>query len=405
MLRRVQAALLMVLLLGGSVAMYGKEFNVAVASLTPKEGLSWVFLHWLGAKMAQKEGLVDNVVDILLTEATAVADLSLLASSGEYQLIVVVGWQFVPAVMQVAAEFPKQYFMMTDITLPQPMPNVLNVLYRQEQPSAVVGALAASLAVAYDMPCVGLVLGREGAVLHEFEMGYKFGVNWALEKLAETMPEVLQGKRIAAKPRYERVLWTYTGSFNDPALGRSATEAQVLQGAGVIYNVAGATGLGIFSFLDDYKRNNNIPPELPPFAIGVDLCQEWMSPNVILSALKRADRAVKQAIEWIHEGVFEDIVRKNPVVWFSFENGGMGITTRETLQEFLDYAVAVGALERGRVNDVLNNWEKIRACQPDWVWKIVDSMYEAILKGEVEVPRPFGDPLRWKIEELRRYYG
>ncbi|MEM1540521.1 MAG: BMP family ABC transporter substrate-binding protein [Candidatus Bathyarchaeia archaeon] len=405
MLRTIKVVLCVFLLASTAVVLCGKEFNVAVASLTAKEGLSWTFLHWLGAKIAQREGLVDNVVDILMTEATAIADLSLLASSGDYQLIVVVGWQFVPAVMQVAAQFPKQYFMMTDITLPQHLPNVLNVLYRQEQPSAVVGALAAALAVAYDMPYVGLVLGREGAVLHEFEMGYKFGVDWALNKLAETMPEVVQGKKIVAKPRQERVLWTYTGSFSDPALGRSATEAQVMQGAGVIYNVAGATGLGIFSFIDDYKRINNIPSHLPPFAIGVDLCQEWLSPNVITSALKRADVAVKQAIKWIQEGVFENIVRENPVMWFSFENGGMGVTTHETLKEFLDYAVAVKVLDEARINEVINNWEKIRAAQPEWVWEIMESMYEAILKGEVELPRPFGDPLRWKIEDLRKYYG
>jgi basic membrane protein A len=402
----MKRVLLSVVLMGllGSVVL-GETFNVAVVSLTPKEGLSWSFLHWLGAKIAEKEGLVDKVIDILTSEATAVADLTSLALSKEYKLIVVIGWQFVPAVMQVAREFPEQYFVMTDITLPEPMPNVFNVLYQQEQPSAVVGALAAALAVAYDMPCVGLVLGREGAVLHEFEMGYKFGVDWALQEIAKRYPEVAAGKKIYAKDRTQRVLWTYTGSFNDPALGRSATEAQVLQGAGVVYNVAGATGLGIFSFIDDYKTKNNIPTTQPPFAIGVDLPQEWMSPNVIISALKRADLAVRQAILLVRNGEFESFVKEHPVIWFNFANGGMGVTDRAALETFIDYAVAVGVFDPAKKEAVLENWEKIKAAQPGWVWEIMNAMYQAIKNGEVEVPRPFGEPQKWRIEELRKYYG
>jgi len=402
----MKGVLWVVVLIGllGSVAL-GATFNVAVISIAPKEGLSWTFLHWLGAKIAEKEGLVDKVVDILTSEATALADLTSLALSKEYKLVVVIGWALVPAVMQVAREFPEQYFVVTDIRLPEPMPNVFNVLYQQEQPSAVVGALAAALAVAYDMPYVGLVLGREGAVLHEFEMGYKFGVDWALQEIAKRYPELVAGKQIYDKDRTRRVLWTYTGSFSDPALGRSATEAQVLQGAGVVYNVAGATGLGIFSFIDDYKTKNGIPTTQPPFAIGVDLPQEWISPNVIISALKRADLAVRQAILLIRNGEFESFIQEHPFIWFNFANGGMGITDRTTLETFVEYAVAVGVFDPAKKEAVLENWEKIKAAQPDWVWEIVNAMYQAILNGEVEVPRPFGEPQKWRIEELRKYYG
>ncbi|WP_299029199.1 BMP family ABC transporter substrate-binding protein [uncultured Thermanaerothrix sp.] len=379
--------------------------DVAVISIVPKEGLSWTFLHWLGAMVAKTEGLVGSVTDVLTTEVTALSDLATLAESRRYGLIVVVGWQLRPAVEAVAAEFPDQNFMMTDVKLTAPLPNVFNVLYQQEQPSAVVGALAAALAVHYGMPHVGLVLGREGAVLHEFEMGYKFGVDWALNKIGRDYPDLLAAAPIAQKPRQERVLWTYTGSFVDPALGRAATEAQVLAGAGVVYNVAGATGLGIFSYVDDHHRERGIPAGLPPFAIGVDLVQEWMSPHIIISALKRADLAVRQAIELIVKGEFRDYVAAHPFVWYNFANGGMGVTDLATFELFLDYMLYLGKISTDDRANLIAHWHYMRNAQPEWVWNVMQEMIDAIMREEVEIPRPFGEPEKWRIEELRKIYG
>ncbi len=73
-------------------------------------------------------------------------------------------------------------------------------------------------------------------VLYKFEAGYRFGVKWA-----EDYYKQKTGKDVNID-----VLYQYTGSFNDAAKGKAAAQAQLQQGAWVIYQVAGGTGLGVF---------------------------------------------------------------------------------------------------------------------------------------------------------------
>ncbi|NIR15929.1 MAG: BMP family ABC transporter substrate-binding protein, partial [Desulfobacterales bacterium] len=242
----------------GGVGLVGASpdgIKLALVATPPGKGdVAWNFMHWLGAERAKEQGYVEDYVEVISTEAKILADLTLLAQSGQHDLISVYGWEFLDALKVVANDFPEQNFTMSDVRpeFDEGEPGdeaVLGILFQQEQPSALAGALGALLAVHHDFPHVGIVLGKEGAVLYEFEMGYKWGVDWAIKWAEENRPELLNEGDISDTPKKERVLWTYTGTWSDPARGREATEIQIRHGAEVVYAVAGATGLGVLEYV------------------------------------------------------------------------------------------------------------------------------------------------------------
>jgi len=194
-------------------------------------------------------------------------------------------WSYVKSMAEVANKHPKQNFAQMD---PRPglQPgdpghgSVLGLVFNQEQMSALAGALAAFVAAQHDAPHVGVVLGRAGAILHDFEVGYKWGVDWGVKWMQAHHPEVLKGKKLAATPVPNRVLWTYVGTFGDPAKGKAAARVQLEQGAAVIYQVAGGTGLGVLGAVEEYHKERGGDATRPPYAIGVDADQDWINPGV-----------------------------------------------------------------------------------------------------------------------------
>jgi len=408
----VMLLLTFVLIAGVSSAQTQAEGIKVALVVTPpgKSDLGWNFVHWLGCERAKDSGLVQEYAEVVSTETTVLSDLALLAQSKEYDLIIVCGWEFLDALQVVANNFPDQNFIMTDVVAEfgEDEPgkfNTLSILFQQEQPSALVGALAALLAVHYDYPHVGIVLGVEGPVLYEFEMGYKWGVNWAVNWVKEHHPDLAAQSKFINTPEKERVLWTYTGTWSDPAKGREATEIQIRQGAVAVYAVAGSTGLGVLSYIDDHHKEQNIPFTDPPFAIGVDIAQDWMNPYIIASAMKRADVAVVEAVKLIRAGTFKERVTEDNILWMNFANQGTWMSDEQTLDEFMQYMVRLGSLKEEERTKILEQWKELRAAQPSWVWEAIDELREAIINGTVDIPRPFGDPEKWHIEELRAQYG
>lgn len=404
--------LVLVLMVGMATAQTQSEGIKVALVVTPpgKSDLGWNFVHWLGCERAKELGLVQEYAEIVSSEAAILSDLTLLAQSKEYELIIVCGWEFLDALRAVANDFPEQNFVMTDVVAEfgeeEPgRANTLSILFQQEQPSALVGALAALLAVHYDYPHVGVVLGVEGPVLYEFEIGYKWGVNWAANWIEEHRPDLAAQSKFINTPAKERVLWTYTGSWADPAKGREATEIQIRQGAVAVYAVAGSTGLGVLSYIADYHKEQAIPFTNPPFAIGVDIAQDWMNPYIIASAMKRADVAVVEAAKLVQAGTFKQRVAEDNILWMNFANQGTWMSDEQTLDEFMQYMVRLGSLSAEERPEILEQWKQLRAAQPSWIWQAIEELEEAIVNGTVDIPRPFGEPGKWQIEELRAKYG
>ena len=141
------------------------------------------------------------------TAADYSPNLRNLSRTGEYDLIIGVGFLFTDAMAEVAAEFPDQKFAIIDSVVVAP--NVMSIVFRENEMSALIGALGGMAAAHHGWTAAGVVLGIEIPVLWHFEAGYRFGMDWGLKKYAEAT-----GDAAAVN-----LLYTYTGSFSDIALG------------------------------------------------------------------------------------------------------------------------------------------------------------------------------------------
>jgi basic membrane protein A and related proteins len=407
--------------LAGSLALFGSgdltaraEGTGKIAVLLSPEGrgdLGWNDLAWRGAELAKQQGYIKDYSLLVSNSGEILSLLTSLAQSKQYDLIVSNSWSYVKALVEVANAYPNVNFVQID-TDPQIASGtpaseaVLGMIFNQEQMSALAGALAAFTAVEYDTPHVGIVLGREGSILHDFEIGYKWGVDWGMKWLEANDPAKLKGKAFAATDPTKRVLWTYTGTFADPAKGKAAAQVQLKQGAGVVYQVAAGTGLGVLGAVDEYHKEHPGNELKAPFAIGVDADQDWINPHIIASGMKRVDLAVLTGAKLVAEGKFRgSVAAAKGVMSQSLANDGVALSDEKILSEFIQFATAAGALDEAKAEGIQKNYKALRGSQPAWFWQAIGELESKIRSGQIVVPKPSADPAKFNIRKLREIYG
>jgi len=194
-----------------------KPSKIAVVSDVGGRGdLSFNDMAFKGGEEAETDFGVEMIEIISSTEDDYVPNLRLGALDPDVVLVVGVGFLLTDAITQVATDFPDKDFAIIDGFVPG-MPNVLSINYEEHKGSALVGALGALLAAEYEAPYIGGVFGIEIPVLWKFEIGYKWGVDWAMQWYEDTYGTTAPG--IGATPPKERVLYTYTGTFSDITKG------------------------------------------------------------------------------------------------------------------------------------------------------------------------------------------
>ncbi|MBC7093222.1 BMP family ABC transporter substrate-binding protein [Candidatus Bipolaricaulota bacterium] len=306
------------------------------------------------------------------TAADYLPNIRNLARTKQYDLIICVGFLLGDALAQAAQEFPDQKFAIIDSVVDAP--NVMSIVFRENEMSALVGALGGMLAAYHGYPYVGVVLGIEIPVLYHFEAGYRFGIAWGLEKYKaheglEALPNV-------------GLLYVYTGTFDDIAKGKAATEAQLAQGAVAVYNVAGPLGIGDLEAITEW-HNARGTKHGPPYYFGVDANQDYLGKGVhaLASGMKRVDVGCYDAVKAVVEGTFQ-----GGVVSLGLAEGGVSISGLQDLIDFIEFGIAGGALKRSEVYETVANWATNRAAIPYWIWEAVDELEKGILNGTIQVP-------------------
>jgi len=387
-----------------------KKVKIAVVSDIGGRGdLSFNDMAFKGADEAARDFGIEVMELISKTEADYLPNLRTAAKDPDVVLIVGVGFLLSEALAQVAMEFPDKNFAGID-TYSQaiikdkypdkyPLPNLLDIKFEEHKGSALVGALAALLAAHYGYKHVGMVLGIEIPVLWKFEIGYKWGVDWALKWYEKKFGKTPPG--IGEVPVKERVLWTYTGTFSDITKGYEAAKAMYAKGAIAVYNVAGPLGLGINQAVEEIAKAKGLEMG-PPFWIGVDADQDWINPGfVIASMMKRVDKGVYYATKLVLEGKFRDIVKRNNGVLLlgigTKVDGelmeGISVSTLDDLDEFIKMGIEAEKLTGKKVlpmppEQIKAKVKAMREAQPSWIWEAVKELEEKIRKGEVQVPLP-----------------
>ncbi len=221
--------------------------------------------HTGAQRWAKETGGSYNEVE-LQSEAQREQALRRFAEAGNNP-IVMVGFAFGESLGEVAADYPDTKFAIIDMVVDQP--NVRSVVFNEHEGSYLVGMLAG---MASESGTVGFIGGMDIPLIRKFACGYVQGV-----KAADPDATVIQN-----------MTGTTPAAWNDPVKGSELTQAQISQGADVVYHAAGGTGTGVLQTAADQGV----------LGIGVDSNQNYMHPgSVLTSMVKRVDNAVYEAMK------------------------------------------------------------------------------------------------------------
>ncbi|MEM4436730.1 MAG: BMP family ABC transporter substrate-binding protein, partial [Thermosphaera sp.] len=133
----------------------GPELKIGIVyDIGGRGDLSFNDMAYLGGNRAAKDFGLKLVEVQSKSESDYLPNLRNLAKTGEYVVIVAVGFLMADAVSQVASEYPNQLFAIIDAVVDKP--NVLSVVFKEHEGSALVGALAAMVAHYHNYSAVGV---------------------------------------------------------------------------------------------------------------------------------------------------------------------------------------------------------------------------------------------------------
>lgn len=231
----------------------------------------------------------DLLVDVVEPADVAAIEpaLEFLAGRG-HDLIVGVGIFANDPVRQVAQRHPDRNFALFDSVVS--LPNVLSILFNEEEGSFYAGAFAGRLT---KTNTVGFLGGMVSPVIQGFEKGFRSGV-------AFVNPQAT-------------VLIRYAGetpaAFNSPEAGTRLGLEMAAAKADLIYHASGRTGLGL---IQAARQGGYL-------VIGVDADQSVIAPGkVAASMVKRLDVALDRAVRAVAEKRF-----KGGVLTLGLADGGI----------------------------------------------------------------------------------
>jgi basic membrane protein A len=267
--------------------------------MEPK-GIDDPFNHgaYLGLERAVRELGIRGRVLTPAPKEGYVPSLSLLARQ-KYDLVIGMGIpaDAAAAIDRVAVGSPETRFAILDCAqddLAHRPENVLGLVFSVEQAGYLAGHLAALvLTLSPEEEVISSVGGRRTPTVERWIAGYQAGAR-------------------GANPRVT-TLNSYTDSFLDPVKGRSVALSQIAKGSRVVFQVAGACGLGALEAAS----------ERGVWGIGVDVDQSHLGRHILTSALMRLDVAVFDTIEALARGTLET----GRTSCFSLENRGVGLGT------------------------------------------------------------------------------
>ena len=262
---------------------------------------------------------------------------------GSYDVIICGTYQMMDALTNAANDYPDQKFIFFDEAFDFSAggeDNVYNVMYKQNEVSYLLGAMAAMMTTddSLDMidpsnKVIGFLGGMDNSVIEDFLVGYIQG--------AKDIDEETQ------------VALAYVGNFYDSAAGKDMALTQYQNGADVGFNVAGSAGLGQIEAAVDAKR----------YAFGVDSDQAAVLPdyaaNIPTSALKNVGNSLVRAIKEDMEGN----LAYGTLEYLGLADGGVELVEDEHYEETV----------------------------PEDIRTKVEELKQDIIDGKITVPTTLGD--------------
>jgi basic membrane protein A len=236
-----------------------------------------------------------------------------------------IGYAMSDAINTAAQQNPDVQFASIEGTNEAGAANLTAVAFKSNEPSFVVGYIAACMS---EKGKVGFIGGQQSETIQEFEYGYYAGVEYANKE---------RGTSVAYTGQYAE-------SFTDAAKGKSIAQKMIKDGCDVMFHAAGGAGVGMLEACNDAKV----------YSIGVDQDQAALFPEydtIITSALKNVDVAVQTISTGLIDGTVE---------------GGQNLVL----------GAADDAVGLAPTHDKL----------PDDVYEAALGLFDSIKAGDIEVP-------------------
>jgi basic membrane protein A len=183
-----------------------------------------------------------------------------------YDLVIGVGFLELGAVAKAARKFPHEKFAILDATrqdVPRHPANLEGTVFHTEQAAYLAGFVAARVADRGPAPhVVSSVGGIPIPTVDAFIAGFEAGAKRADPKI--------------------KVLHAYSGTFVAKRPCANAAHAQIDHGSTVVFDVAGACGLGAL----------NTAKQRGVYGIGVDIDQSYLGRYILTSVVKNLNVAV-----------------------------------------------------------------------------------------------------------------
>jgi len=233
-------------------------------------------LAYTGLLLAEKQLGIQGTVLQSTSGADYLPNLTKLAQAGN-NLVISVGFLMATATGQVAKAFPKVHFAIIDndaTTEPGDPKNIEGLLFREQQAGYLAGYLAGLYAREHSYKIISSVGGQKIPPVDHYIGGYQAGA-----KAADPGIQTLNG---------------YSQDFVDQSKCKEIALNQIQQGSKVVFQVAGACGLGALSAAQGAGLQG----------IGVDADQAYLGSYILTSAEKRVDLAAYNAIKALKAGQF-----------------------------------------------------------------------------------------------------
>jgi basic membrane protein A and related proteins len=250
-------------------------------------------LSYEGLLAAESQLGVKGTVLQSSSNADYIPNLTRLAAAGN-KLVIAVGFLMAAPLEQVAKQYPNTHFAIIDSpggTAPDTAKNIEGIDFAEQEPGYISGYLAGLYLKQHGYTTASTVGGQSIPPVNFYIAGYQAGVK-------------------AADPS-AKLLNAYSQDFVDESKCKELALNQINAGSKVVFQVAGACGLGVISAGTQTHTQ----------VIGVDADQSYLAPTLVLtSAEKKVDTGVFTAIKDLKQtGQFSSNLQEN------LQDGGVGI--------------------------------------------------------------------------------